>query len=90
MTVNERQNIGYTITDSVHIGDSEFVIGHNPKAVTPYVTWECANGNNYFWGHYVTDRAAAERDLLERATEARERQDRLTGHNKSNKERDAR
>ena len=32
---------GYTINDSIHIGGTEFVIGHNPKSVLPYVVWEC-------------------------------------------------
>ena len=32
-----------------------------------YVTWECKNGDNYFWGHYMDSRGAAEKDLLERA-----------------------
>lgn len=62
-----RSNAGYTITDSVFIGKAEFVIGHNPSFSTPYVTWECKDGDNYFWGHYLTERKAAERDLLERA-----------------------
>ncbi|MFQ6963483.1 MAG: hypothetical protein ACLRR6_05055 [Oscillospiraceae bacterium] len=47
-----RTNAGYTITDSVHIGKAEFVIGEMPNAPAPFVTWECKNGNNYFWGHY--------------------------------------
>ena len=65
--MDERINAGYTITDSLHIGKAEFVIGENPVAPAPYVTWECKDGNNYFWGHYLTDRMAAEQDLLERA-----------------------
>lgn len=63
----KRINAGYTITDSLHIGKAEFVIGENPAAPAPFVTWECKDGNNYFWGHYLTDRMAAEQDLLERA-----------------------
>mgnify|MGYP000814091926 CR=1 FL=1 len=43
-----RINAGYTITDSVHIGKAEFVIGEMPNAPAPFVTWECKNGNNYF------------------------------------------
>ena len=59
-----RTNAGYTITDSVHIGKAEFVIGEMPNAPAPFVTWECKNGNNYFWGHYFSTRQAAERDLF--------------------------
>ena len=62
-----RTNAGYTITDSIFIGNAEFVIGYNPSYSAPYVTWECKDGNNYFWGHYLSKRRAAEKDLLDRA-----------------------
>ena len=62
-----RINADYIITDSVHIGKTEFVLGENPKAPAPFVTWECKDGDNYFWGHYMDSRKAAEKDLLERA-----------------------
>lgn len=65
--MGQRENAGYVITDSIHIGKAEFVIGEMPNAPAPFVTWECKNGDNYFWGHYLSDRQAAERDLLERA-----------------------
>lgn len=65
--MSERKNAGYTITDSIHIGKAEFVIGEHPKAPSPYVTWECSGDNNYFWGHYFPDRRSAEKNLLERA-----------------------
>lgn len=65
--MNMRMNAGYIITDSIHIGDTEFVIGVDSTVPNSFVTWECKNGNNYFWGHYLSDRKAAERDLLERA-----------------------
>ena len=71
-----RTNAGYTITDSVHIGKAEFVIGEMPNAPAPFVTWECKNGNNYFWGHYFSTSQAAERDLLERAGQELEYQSR--------------
>ena len=63
-----RTNADYIITDSVHIGKTEFVIAENrTRFGTMYVTWECKNGDNYFWGHYTVSRRAAEKDLLERA-----------------------
>ncbi|MDD4414855.1 MAG: hypothetical protein PHR14_10005 [Oscillospiraceae bacterium] len=70
-----RKNAGYTITDSVHVGNAEFVIGEFPGAPAPFVTWECKDGDNYFWGHYLSSRQNAERDLLERAGLERERLD---------------
>lgn len=66
----ERTNAGYTITDSLTIGESEFVIGKADTAYGPqFVTWECKNKDNYFWGHYLNDRRTAEQDLVQRATE---------------------
>ena len=65
--MSERKNAGYTITDSLHIGKAEFVIGEHSKVPSPYVTWECSEGVNYFWGHYFADRRAAEKDVLTRA-----------------------
>ena len=64
-----RENAGYTITDSFHIGDAEFVLGQNHSDPAMFVTWKCANGVNYYWGHYFTERASAEKDLVVRAQE---------------------
>ena len=64
--MSERKNIGYVITDSVHIGETEFVIGAHEKDPNRFVTWACKDGNNYFWGHYLNSRDAAERDLVDR------------------------
>ncbi len=62
-----RTNAGYTITEAIHIGNVEFVLGENPAYPAPYVTWECKDGNNYYWGHYKSDKLSALRDLLDRA-----------------------
>lgn len=67
--MEQRINAGYTITDSIHVGNTEFVIGENPAYPAPYVTWEYTPGGGYFWGHYLPDRPAAVRDLLKRAGE---------------------
>ena len=68
---------GYTINDSIHIGGTEFVIGHNPKSVLHNVVWESLNENNYYWGKYVKDRTIAEHELLNRAINACNRQERF-------------
>lgn len=62
-----RENAGYTITEAIRVGNVEFVLGEHPAAPAQYVTWECRDGNNYYWGHYMTDKLAALRDLLDRA-----------------------
>lgn len=62
-----RMKAGYIITDSIHVGDAEFVLGVNSKAPAPFVTWECRDGNSYFSGHYCTTLLAAQKDLCDRA-----------------------
>lgn len=62
-----RINAGYIITDSIHIGDVEFVLGVSNEAPSMFVTWACQGGSNYYWGHYTSDLTAATKDLLERA-----------------------
>ena len=65
----ERINEGYIITDSIHIGQTEFVLGKLDSKIPMFVTWACKGGDNYFWGHYFTDLTEAKRDLLNRAGE---------------------
>ena len=65
--MKQRINAGYIITDSLFIGSTEFVIGQNKANPPMFVTWACKDGKDYFWGHYMETREAAERDLLERA-----------------------
>ncbi len=72
-----RENQGYIITDSIKIGNAEFVMGELATAPEPFVTWECKNGEDYFWGHYFSDRLAAKRDLLERAGHELQYQERM-------------
>ncbi len=59
-------NAGYIITDSIHIGDTEFVLGVCQSEYPMFVTWQHANGT-YYWGHYFSELLEAKRDLLERA-----------------------
>ena len=64
-----RTNAGYTITDTIHVGRVEFVLGEQADGKM-FVTWECEDGNNYYWGHYYDNRTAAKLDLLTRARNA--------------------
>ena len=50
-----RINQGYIITDSCHVGDSEFVLGVHSTAPQQFVTWKCSNRTDYDWGHYFSD-----------------------------------
>ena len=61
-------NAGYTITDRLTVGNSEFVIGQNENVPSKFVTWKCTKGKkNYYWGHYCKDRLTALEDLCNRA-----------------------
>ena len=51
--MNDKINKGYIITDSVHVGDTEFVLGVSMHEPIQFVTWECKDGKEYNWGHYT-------------------------------------
>lgn len=65
--MNMRTNAGYIITNAIRIGNVEIVMGENTSDPAQFVTWECKDGDNYYWGHYMTDKLAALHDLMERA-----------------------
>lgn len=53
-----------------------FALGENPKAPSPYVTWqfnEKDGHRDYFWGHYHDKPDMAERDLHNRAEDYQRR-----------------
>ena len=78
-----RMNQNYIIINEINVGDAEFVLGFNPDAPSKYVTWECKNGDNYFIGHYFSDRLKAQKDLCLRGlNEAKH----LERHNNKNKD----
>jgi hypothetical protein len=59
---------GYTITDRINIGDSIVVLGENPNAPCPYVTWiGRTSSQGYFWGHYFARKPEALADFYHRA-----------------------
>ena len=62
-----RINAGYAIVSNIVVGEHEIVLGHNPKAVNPFVTWEYLPRGGYYWGHYFDDELAAVQDLIDRA-----------------------
>ena len=64
-----RENAGYIITDSCHVGDSEFVLGVHLTVPHQFVTWKCTGRTDYYWGHYFSDLFAAQKDLVARAQE---------------------
>ena len=65
---NDRMNQDYRIIDAINVGESEFVLAQNTKALDSFVTWQCKNGNDYFWGHYIDNLLDAKLDFAERIT----------------------
>ena len=67
-----RTNAGYTVIETIRADEhTEVVLGKKETSLgTMYVTWQCLDCNDYFWGHYfVNDENAARRDLCNRALE---------------------
>lgn len=62
-----RTNEGYAIKNTIRIDDVEFVFGEHMTVPNRFVTWECKDGDNYYWGHYFDSCMPAVKDLLQRA-----------------------
>ncbi|MDF1494574.1 hypothetical protein [Caproiciproducens sp. CPB-2] len=78
---------GYTITERVNVGKKTFVLGHNPKAVSPFVTWQQLEGRSgYDLGHYFSDRDRALADLHTRADSEREATSPVKARNPKNRD----
>ena len=64
-----RTNAGYTIIEAARVNDRlEIVLGRKETSLgTVFVTWQCLDVDNYFWGHYFNgDPDAARCDMRER------------------------
>ena len=79
-----RTNAGYVITNSINVGNTEFVLGVHMNTPNQFVTWQCKDGDNYFWGHYFSDRLKAQKDLCERGLD----EVRILENNKKSKTKD--
>lgn len=64
--MEHEQNAGYQLKDGIFLKGSSYVLGHNPNAPSPFVTWEKVK-DGYWQGHYFTSEADARLDLLQRA-----------------------
>ena len=67
-----RKNAGYIITNSITIGNSEIVLGVHETRPNAFVTWECTDKDNYFWGHYFGDLISAQKDFCQRGVQKAE------------------
>lgn len=70
MNEQKQVNEGYTIIESMTVGNARFVIGENPNhQAAPYVTWQANvknDPNNFFWGHYCATKLDAVADFAQR------------------------
>ena len=66
--MNKRTNQDYTIIVSITLPDCEYVLGEKQmeSREPKYVTWYCANGKDYYHGHYTDSKDKALYDLYER------------------------
>ncbi len=64
---------GYEIKRSVLFdNDRGFALAENPNAPQPFVTWQFTEENgkrDYYWWHYMTNKAVAVRDYESRVSE---------------------
>lgn len=64
-----RKNAGYIITNQITIGESEIVLGVHETQPNMFVTWECKDKTDYFWGYYFTNLLEAQKDFCERGAD---------------------
>lgn len=63
---------GYKIIERKRAGDTMVVVGHNPKAATPYVTWKAyahSNFSSFEHGNYFSELKGAMIDFYHRLAE---------------------
>ena len=63
---------GYTIIERKQAGEAMVVVGHNPNASSPYVTWKAydfTNFTSFNHGHYFSTRQEAMIDYFQRLAE---------------------
>ena len=66
MRMEPRTNAGYEIINSMTVGNTEIVLGENKEKFSQYVTWQCTNGDYYFYGHYHSTLLNAQKDFCNR------------------------
>ena len=63
-----KENAGYKIIARIQVGEEAYVLGENPDAPSPYVTWSFnPKKADYNFGHYFSSKEDALIDLTKRA-----------------------
>lgn len=68
MSLYQEKNHGYEIVTEMNCNNESIVLGHNKKAVQPYVTWRTTRNRKYGYnsGHYFKEFKDAHEDFRER------------------------
>lgn len=61
-----RTNGNFIITNAITIGNTEIVLARHRTLAHRYITWECKDKYDYFWGHSFTDLQSAQKDFFKR------------------------
>lgn len=61
-----RTNGNFIITNAITIGDVEIVLAKHRTFAGRYITWECKDKYDFFWGHSFTDLQSAQTDFFKR------------------------
>ena len=68
--MTEKNNAGYSIIEEISLRGNNYVMGHNPNAPSPYVTWAYVEDRDYYtFGHYFSNKTDACADMIKRAME---------------------
>ena len=57
------------ITDSIHIGETEFVLGVSTTAPGQFITWKCRDAKHYEEPQRFSALADAQKSVVQRAQE---------------------
>ncbi len=73
VTESVRSVAGFNIMSAIRTDDdTEIVMGERHTTILgeEYATWQCSNGDNYYWGHYgFRTKEEALADMCERAAD---------------------
>lgn len=61
-----RTNGNFIITNTITISNVEIVLAKHRTLANRYITWECKDKYDFFWGHSFTDFQTAQKDFLKR------------------------
>lgn len=61
-----RTNGNFIIVNAITIGNVEIVLAKHKTLANRYITWECKDKYDFFWGHSFTTLQSAQKDFFKR------------------------